>query len=198
MNAWANSLMAQAGQPLPVRNFVHERWVTMPLGRPPRLPATNDDAKGVYYRPTEDDRVLLGTGAHEAVQIERPGPDFRLTQLVPDPRSLPFIQEAVRHRLPLIRGVEIDYHRVGLVSYALDFLPNIGPGSRPPGTLSGGHLQLGRLRLLSRRWFSLGRVHGRWSDQHRRFRILPGSFSGLRHPRLPGRGRHSRGDDPGP
>ena len=133
VNAWANSLMAEAGQPLAVRNFVHERWVTMPLGHSPRLPATNDDAKGVYYRPTEDDRVLLGTGAHEAVQIERPGPDFRLTELVPDPRSLPFIQEAVRDRLPLIQGVEIDYHRVGLVSYALDFLPNIGPVKALPG-----------------------------------------------------------------
>ncbi len=80
VNAWANSLLSGVGQPLPVRNFVHERYVTKPLQRPPRLPATNDDAKKVYYRPTEDDRLLLGTGSHEPQQVPMPGSGVAVPQ----------------------------------------------------------------------------------------------------------------------
>ncbi len=133
VNAWANSLLFLVGQPLPVRNFVHERYVTRPLQRPPRLPATNDDAKRVYYRPTEDSRLLLGTGSHEPQQVLMPGPDFSLDLLQPATESLPFIQQAVRDRLPLLQEVDFDYHRVGLVSYSVDFQPNIGPVEALPG-----------------------------------------------------------------
>ena len=133
VNAWANSLLSGVGQPLPVRNFVHERYVTKPLQRPPRLPATNDDAKKVYYRPTEDDRLLLGTGSHEPQQVPMPGSGFSLDSLQPSTESLPFIQQAVRDRLPLLQTVDFDYHRVGLVSYSVDFQPNIGPVEALPG-----------------------------------------------------------------
>ncbi len=133
VNAWANSLLSGVGQPLPVRNFVHERYVTQPLQRPPRLPATNDDANRVYYRPTEDNRLLLGTGSRKPQQVLMPGPDFSLDSLQPSPESLPFIQQAVRDRLPLLQEVDFDYHRVGLVSYSLDFQPNIGPVEALPG-----------------------------------------------------------------
>ena len=39
VNAWANSLLARVDQPLPARNFVHERFVTNPFDRAPQLPA---------------------------------------------------------------------------------------------------------------------------------------------------------------
>lgn len=137
VNAWANTLLSRAGQPLPVRNFVHERFVTLPFDEPPHLPATNDDAQGVYYRPTEDNRILLGTGAIEPVQIKMPGPDFDLAELKPAENSLPFIRQAVRERLPRMQDVKFDYHRVGLVSYPIDFVPNIGPVDALPGLYLG-------------------------------------------------------------
>ena len=137
VNAWANSLLSRVDQPLPVRNFVHERFVPLPFDEPPRLPATNDDAHGIYYRPTEDNRILLGTGAIESVQIERPGLDFDLTELEPTAASLPFIRQAVRERLPKMVDAEFDYHRVGLVSYPIDFVPNIGPVAALPGLYLG-------------------------------------------------------------
>ena len=139
VNAWANSLLSRVGQPLPARNFVHERYVTRPLEHSPRVPATNDDANGIYFRPTEDHRLLVGTGALEPEQIHMPGPEFDLQTLDPSPESLPFIQEAVRRRLPLMRDVEFDYHRVGLVSYPIDFVPNIGPIAALPGLYLGTH-----------------------------------------------------------
>ena len=49
------------------------------------------------------------------------------------PNRLPFIQQPARDRLPLLQGVDFDYHRVGLVSYSVDFQPNIGPVEALPG-----------------------------------------------------------------
>ena len=139
VNAWANSLLARVGQLLPARNFVHERYVTRPFNRPPSLPATNDDASGIYFRPTEDNRLLLGTGAPEPVQIRMPDSDFDLKELEPSPDSLPLIQEAVRERLPMMRDTEFDSHRVGLVSYPIDLVPHIGPVAALPGLYLGTH-----------------------------------------------------------
>ena len=137
VNAWANSLLSLVGQPLPVRNFVHERFVTLPFAEPPRLPATVDDAEGVYYRPTEDNRILLGTESLNPVQIEKPRLDFDLVELEPTAESLPFIRQAVRERLPRMKNADFDYHRVGLISYPIDMVPNIGPVGALPGLYLG-------------------------------------------------------------
>lgn len=137
VNGWGNALLARIDHPLPVRTYVHERFVTRPLDSAPKLPATNDDANGVYYRPTEDDRILLGSGAVEPEQIHMPGPDFHLDQLAPTPGSLSFILDRIVDRLPLMEGTEIDYHRVGVVSYPIDMTPNIGPVEGLPGLFLG-------------------------------------------------------------
>ena len=154
VNAWANSLLACIDQPLPARNFVHERFVTQPFNRAPQLPAVNDDAIGIYYRPTETNALLLGSGAIEPEQVD-PDPDFDLAQLSPAAASLPFILDTVTDRLPLMQNAKIDYHRVGLVSYPIDFLPNIGPVAALPGLYLGtnfcsggfGHTPMGGLLL---------------------------------------------------
>ena len=137
VNAWANTLLSLVGQPLPVRNFVHERFVTLPFAEAPRLPATNDDALGVYYRPTEDNRILLGTESLNPVQVARPGFDFDLVELEPTTASLPFIRQALQERLPRMKDADFDYHRVGLISYPIDMVPNIGPVGALPGLYLG-------------------------------------------------------------
>ena len=139
VNAWANSLLSQVEQPLPARNFKIERYVTTPFSRAPRLPATNDDARGVYYRPTEDRRLLIGGGGHEPDQVRMPDQNFDLADLQPDPVCLSFLKQAGRGRLPLMDDAEFDYHRVGVVSYTIDFVPNIGPVAALPGLYLGTH-----------------------------------------------------------
>lgn len=137
VNAWANTLLDRIDHPLPVRSFVHERFVTRPFETSPQLPATNDDTNGVYYRPTEDNRILLGSGAMDPEEIRLPTSDFHLDQLEPNPGSLPFILDKIGDRLPSVDRTKIDAHRVGLISYPADFVPNIGPVEGLPGLLLG-------------------------------------------------------------
>ena len=93
VNSWANYVLSRAGFKLPIKNFIHERFVTMPFSRPPKLPAVNDDVKDGYVRPTDDNRLLLGTSAHDPDEFAMPGPDFTFTEMEPDPRALPVLKE---------------------------------------------------------------------------------------------------------
>ena len=70
-------------------------------------------------------------------EVRMPGPDFHLDQLSPNPGSLPYILDKVVDRLPAVEDNRIDAHRVGLVSYPADFMPNIGPVEALPGLYLG-------------------------------------------------------------
>jgi sarcosine oxidase subunit beta len=139
VNAWANALLKAEDQPMPVRNFVIERHVTRPFKRKPRLPAVNDDVRGIYYRSTEDLRLLIGGAKHELSQVPMPGSQFDMAKLAPDPACRPFLKTAAAGRLPIMDGVEFESHRVGLVSYPVDFKPVVGPMAALPGLYLGTH-----------------------------------------------------------
>jgi glycine/D-amino acid oxidase-like deaminating enzyme len=122
---------------------VHERFVTTPFAQRPDIPATNDNATQIYYRPTEDNRLLFGCNTHEPVRITRPGIDFDYSQLDLHPAPAPFIQQAIRERLPIMEGVEFADHRIGLISMTADRLPNIGPVAALPGLFLGCNFNSG-------------------------------------------------------
>lgn len=143
LNAWANSLMTGVGQPIPAHNYVHERFMSAPFETVPDIPATNDNACEVYYRPTEDNRLLFGTGAHEPVRYTMPGIDFNYSQLELHPAPESFIRNAIRERLPIMERVELEQHRIGLISMTADTLPNIGPVGALPGLYLGCNFNSG-------------------------------------------------------
>ena len=87
--AWANSLLATVDQLIPAHNYVHERFVNTPFAQAPAVSAVNDSVAQVYYRPTEDNRLLFGAYAHEPVRITTPGTDFDYAQLQQHPPPVP-------------------------------------------------------------------------------------------------------------
>jgi sarcosine oxidase subunit beta len=133
VNAWANHVLAHVGQRLPFKNFIHERFVTFPFDRPPRLPATNDQSTGAYVRPTEDNRLLMGTGSNNPTEFEIPGPDFDFSGLRPDPESEKYLKAVMSERVPMWKDATFDDHRVGLISVAMDGQPVVGPVGDLPG-----------------------------------------------------------------
>ena len=89
LNAWANSLLATVDQLIPAHNYVHERFVNTPFAQAPAVSTVNDSVAQVYYRPTEDNRLLFGAYAHEPVRITTPGTDFDYAQLQQHPPPVP-------------------------------------------------------------------------------------------------------------
>ena len=143
VNAWTNHVLSLVGFRTPYKNFVHERFVTKPFPEPPRLPAVNDHILNGYVRPTDDNRLLLGTSVDNLGAYEMRGPDFDVSELEPHPDALPFLKENLVRRLPMMEGAEWDYHTVGLISLAHDVKPVIGPVPGVDGLFVGAHFHSG-------------------------------------------------------
>ena len=143
VNAWTNHVLSLAGFRTPYKNFIHERFVTQPFPEPPRLPAVNDSVLNGYVRPTDDNRLLLGTSVDGLGSYEMRGPDFTVSELDPHPEALPFLKEHFVKRAPMLEGAEWDYHTVGLISLAYDVKPVIGPVPGVEGLYVGAHFHSG-------------------------------------------------------
>ena len=100
VNAWTNHLLSLVGVRIPYKNFVHERFVTKPFDDSPRLPAVNDHILNGYVRPTDDNRLLVGTSV-DVGAYEMHGPKFDVGELEPHPDALPFIEENLVKRTAL-------------------------------------------------------------------------------------------------
>ena len=143
VNAWTDHVLSLVGFRVPYKNFVHERFVTRPFPEPPRLPAVNDHILNGYVRPTDDNRLLLGTSVDGLGAYEMRGADFDVSELEPHPDALPFLKEHLVRRAPMLAGAEWDYHTVGLISLAYDVKPVIGPVPGVDGLFVGAHFHSG-------------------------------------------------------
>ena len=142
VNAWTNHVLSLVGFRIPYKNFVHERFVTMPFEEPPRLPAVNDHILNGYVRSTDDNRLLVGVSIDVAA-YEMRGPEFDVGELHPHPDALPFIEENLAKRTALLEDAQWDYHTVGLISLAHDVKPVIGPVPGVKGLYIGAHFHSG-------------------------------------------------------
>lgn len=59
-HCWTIQLLAQLGWKLPMKSFVHQRFLTTPLALPPAMPAVNANPLGGYVRPANGGRLLVG------------------------------------------------------------------------------------------------------------------------------------------
>ena len=143
VNAWTNHVLSFVGFHTPYKNFVHERFVTKPFPEPPRVPAVNDHINNCYVRPTDDNRLLFGTSVEDLGAYDMRGPDFDVSELDPHPDALPFIKEQMVGRVPMLEGAEWDYDTVGLISFAYDVKPVIGPVPGVEGLYVGAHFHSG-------------------------------------------------------
>ena len=143
VNAWTNQVLSLVGFSTPHKNFVHQRFVTKPFPEPPRLPAVNDHILECYVRPTDDNRLLVGTSVEGIGSHDMRGPDFDVSELEPHPDALPYIREHMVRRAPMLEGAEWDYHTVGLISFAYDVKPVIGPVPGVEGLFIGAHFHSG-------------------------------------------------------
>ncbi|MCX6048075.1 MAG: FAD-binding oxidoreductase, partial [Chloroflexi bacterium] len=60
VHAWLPKVIGALHWQLPVKTFVHQRYVTTPLPAPVRIPAVNANPQGGYIRPASGNRVLAG------------------------------------------------------------------------------------------------------------------------------------------
>ncbi len=146
VHVWTLKVLETIGLQLPLKSFVHQRYVTAPLPAPVRIPAVNANPYGGYLRPHYGQRVLAGIENPEAPEFRVPGRDFLMSTITPPPG----LDEAARKNLlPLVptagradragrdgdTGWEIE--KAGLLSFSADGEPVLGPVERFPGLYVG-------------------------------------------------------------
>ncbi|HEX5692955.1 MAG TPA: FAD-binding oxidoreductase, partial [Roseiflexaceae bacterium] len=131
--AWTNLLLARLGMQLPVKAFVHQRYVTEPLPAPPAIPAVNANPLGGYLRPASGGRLLVGIETAEREEFHVPSPDFHQSQLSAAPELKQQIMADFTPYVPALAETSWEFERVGLLTFSVDGEPILGPIAQLPG-----------------------------------------------------------------
>src|SRR5437870_4235957 len=84
--AWLNQVLRSVGVQVPVKSFVHQRFVTRPLREtlPNETPAVNANPLFGYFRPATGNRVLLGIETPDREEIRVESTRYQMDQLTSD------------------------------------------------------------------------------------------------------------------
>jgi sarcosine oxidase, subunit beta len=135
--AWTNLLFERIGRQLPVKAFVHQRYVTRPLPMPPAIPAVNANPLGGYIRPASGNRLLVGVETAEREEFRVPAPDFHLSKLTAAPELKDQIMADFTPYAPALANTTWEFERVGLLTFSIDGEPILGPVAQLPGLFTG-------------------------------------------------------------
>lgn len=135
--AWTLRVLEPLGVVLPVKAFVHQRYVTEPVPAPVELPAINANALNGYARPAGGNRLLGGVETSERVEYRVTSNDFRMSSLTAAPGLETTLKQDLATLVPAIDGVAWASQHVGLITFASDGEPILGPIARLPGLFVG-------------------------------------------------------------
>ena len=145
VHVWSLALWKQLGLTLPMKTFIHQRYVTAPFSAPLLAPAVNCNGQPYfgYFRPANGNRILLGVETPEWSEAPVTAMDFQMSSLK--------IQPSLRQRgidnlvpiLPILRTAAWETEHVGLLSFSMDGEPILGPVSRVPGLFVAGAFHSG-------------------------------------------------------
>lgn len=141
--AWTGPLLQGLGLALPVKAFVHQRYVSAPLAAPLRFPAVNADPWGGYVRPAAGGRVLMGVETADRNEHRVTSADFRLAELAAPEGLRERAQADLASLLPALTGVRWEQEDVGLICFSMDGEPVVGPVSAVPGLFVGAAFHSG-------------------------------------------------------
>lgn len=135
--AWTNRILETVGIRLPVKAFVHQRYVTSPLPAPLAIPAVNANPMCGYVRPAAGGRLLLGIETPDRDEERVDSQSFHMAALEAPAALKDRLRANFRDYIPALGGLEWEAEKVGLLTFASDGEPILGPVSRLPGLFIG-------------------------------------------------------------
>lgn len=135
--AWILPLLASVGVRLPVKTFVHQRYVSEPVDGPLQFPPINADPFLGYVRPAKGNRVLLGIETPNRDDFKVPSLDFRLDLLREEPDLIAPTIARFKSFFPALADLRWESSHIGLLSFSMDCEPIIGPVSGVEGLYVG-------------------------------------------------------------
>lgn len=135
--AWTNVLLRKVGVQLPVKSFVHQRYVTRPLAAPVAIPAINANPYGGYIRPAHGSRLLAGMETADREEYRVSDAVFHMSALSAPAGIADEMHRRFSNLVPALATTTWESEKVGLLTFASDGEPILGPVSRLPGLFVG-------------------------------------------------------------
>lgn len=143
VHVWSLALWAHLNLRLPMKSFVHQRYVSTPLPEPLSIPPVNANIFEGYVRPATGNRILLGTESMDRQEWKVDGTDFQMSKVAAPIDLRDRAVETVAPFLPALKDVGWESEHVGLLSFSCDGEPLLGPVKELPGLLVGASFHSG-------------------------------------------------------
>ncbi|UCH24661.1 MAG: FAD-binding oxidoreductase [Trueperaceae bacterium] len=141
VHAWTLKLLERLGRAVPLKSFVHQRYLTRPLPEPLELPAINANPQGGYVRPAHSPAgqpcLLAGFETADRAEFRVPSPEFDLSELAAPPGLRQTLTDRLSTLLPQLATSDWASESVGLISFSVDGEPILGALGDLPGLYLG-------------------------------------------------------------
>ena len=141
VHTWTQHLLTQLGWPPPFKAFVHQRYVSTPLSSDTsaaiHLPAINANPYNGYIRPARGHRLLAGGETGWREEFRTPSPTFQMSALTVPPSVQEKLAADLTPLVPALGRTRWETEKVGLIAFALDGEPLLGPLTQLPGLFLG-------------------------------------------------------------
>lgn len=136
-HAWTHHLLAGLGITIPMKAFVHQRYLTTPLPAPVDIPAINANPQGGYIRPATGNRLLAGGETATREEYRPATPAFQMTELAAPAAVKADLSTNLTPLLSVLGQTTWASEQVGLICFSVDGEPILGPVEGYPGLLLG-------------------------------------------------------------
>lgn len=149
VHAWTRAFMEQCGLRLPIKSFVHQRYVTSKLPEAVTIPAINANPQGGYIRParlgTTDFRLLAGGETEDRQEELVDDPSFHMAGLSAPAAVRADLSANLTPLVPKLAATTWESEQVGLISFSFDGEPVLGKVPQLPGLVVGTAFHSGGL-----------------------------------------------------
>ena len=147
VHAWTRALMEQCGLQLPIKSFVHQRYVTTELPQAAVIPAINANPQGGYIRPARlgsgDSRLLAGGETENRPEERVDALTFHMSALSAPVSLRAELAANLTPLVPKLAGMRWESEQVGLISFSLDGEPVLGALPQLSGLVVGAAFHSG-------------------------------------------------------
>ena len=134
---WTRPVLETVGISLPVKSFVHQRFVTEPLSEPIEIPAVNANPYMGYFRPAPSGAILAGLETAEREEYLVDSLNFHLSELTIPPDLKDRLRANLQPLFPALRNANWVSEKIGLITFSMDGEPILGPVPQIRGLFVG-------------------------------------------------------------
>ena len=147
VHAWTTAFMELCGVRLPIKSFVHQRYVSSKLQEYAAIPAINANPYGGYIRPARlgmtDYRILAGGETEDREEERVDDLAFHMLGLAAPQSLRRRLSENLAPLVPKLAATHWESEQVGLISFSLDGEPILGKLPQLPGLVVGAAFHSG-------------------------------------------------------